>query len=478
MRLARVAPVVVASASVALSIWIAIADARLDDDLRLGWREMGFSLIAASVIAGIGCLIATRSHASRIGWLLIGLSVALPTYDTLVANTVEADGDAPWIARLVIGLTSASWLFVFALIATIAIVFPDGRPATPRWRNVLFVSAAGWAAVIFGIVTSEHPATGGRYADVLGPLPVLETVGLVAFVPGYAVTIASLPLACAALVTRLRRSQGIERLQLKWLAYAVTLLPLTFFVCIGLWLAGGLDPDDSGAGEIVGVLYVSLVLGVSGAVAIAITRYGLYRIDWISNRTLVYATLTGLLAGAWLGISLGLGATLGGRSAWTAALATAVVALAFLPLCRRLQDIVDRRLSRSRYEAVAVIRALEDAVRDGRAEPEQIGDAQREALRDPTAELLLRLPDEETLVRCGVAGPAVLDDRAASSIVREGQEIGVLHHDPCLADRPEVLHAVLAAAGLPIELARLRVELRRRLSEVEELRRRIVRAGY
>jgi len=478
MRLTRAASVVAAVASVALSVWIAVADARLDDELRIGWGENGTLLVAAVAIAATGCLIASRSSAPRIGWLLIGLSAALPTYDTLVAHTVEPDGEPPRYARLVIAFTSVSWLVVFALIATLAIVFPDGRPATRRWRNVLRVSVIGWSATIAGITLSEHPASGGRFAEVAGPFPGLETVGLALFVPGYAISIASLPLACAALVTRFRRSEGIERLQLKWLVSAVTLLPLTFLVCIALWALAGLEPEDGAGGElVVGLLFASLVVGVSGAVAIAITRHGLYRIDWIANRTLVYGALTVVLSTGWLGLSFGLGTTLGGRSAWTASLATATVAVAFLPLRRRLQDAVDRRLSRSRYDAVAVIRSLEDAIRDGRAEPEEIERALRDALRDSSAELLLRLPEDGTLVGCDGSSPTE-DSSAVRPIIREGQEIGVLRHDPRLAERPETLEAVLAAAGLPIELARLRVELRRQLAEVEESRRRIVRAGY
>ena len=108
------------------------------------------------------------------------------------------------------------------------------------------------------------------------------------------------------------------------------------------------------------------------AVAVAVTRHGLYSIDRLVNRTLVYAALTALLVAAYALVALLAGLVVG-ASALTASLATVAAALLFLPLRDRLQRAVDRRFARRRFEAVRLLRDFLDEVRDGHAEPEDVG---------------------------------------------------------------------------------------------------------
>jgi signal transduction histidine kinase len=125
------------------------------------------------------------------------------------------------------------------------------------------------------------------------------------------------------------------------------------------------------------------------------------------------------------------------------------------------------------------MRAFVDDIREGRREPEEVGAVLATALRDPSAELLFRLPASEVYTD-GVAGvlgsPA--DGRAVTSVEHRGQEIALLLHNPGLLDRPDLLRSVLAAASLAIEIARLRAEVRLQLAEVEASRARVVQAGY
>ena len=171
---------------------------------------------------------------------------------------------------------------------------------------------------------------------------------------------------------------------------------------------------------------------------------------------------------------------LAGDSALPVALATLAAALAFRPLRDRLQHLVDRRFARARFEGVRLVRDLLDDVRDGRSEPEDVGAVLALALDDPGAEVLFRLPETGAYAdRNGRVVEALPDDgRARSPIGRAGRELGVLLHDPALAQRPDLLHGLLDAAGVTVELARLRVELRLQLAEVESSRARIALAGY
>jgi signal transduction histidine kinase len=162
------------------------------------------------------------------------------------------------------------------------------------------------------------------------------------------------------------------------------------------------------------------------------------------------------------------------------AAATLAVALAFRPLRSRIQDVVDLRYRRARYDAVRQVRAFEDAVREGRRAPEEIGRVLADALHDPLAELLFWLPGSGSYAYSSgelVAEPPD-DGRVLSEIQREGAPTAVLAHDPALLEQPDLLGGVLAAATLSIEIARLRVEVRIQLAEVQASRARIVEAGY
>jgi signal transduction histidine kinase len=126
------------------------------------------------------------------------------------------------------------------------------------------------------------------------------------------------------------------------------------------------------------------------------------------------------------------------------------------------------------------VRDFEDEVREGRREPEAIVSVLAEALRDPLATLFFWLPASATYADESGELVAVLpnDGRAPFEIERVGARTAVLLHDPDLLEKPDLLRNVLAAAALSIEIARLRVEVRFQLAEVEASRARIVEAGY
>ena len=130
-----------------------------------------------------------------------------------------------------------------------------------------------------------------------------------------------------------------------------------------------------------------------------------------------------------------------GGSAFAASAGTLAAALAFRPLRDRLQAAVDRRFARRRVEAVRLLRDFLDDVRDGRSEPEEVGAALAIALEDPRSEVLFRLPETGAYAdRHGHVLDALPEDgRARSAIGHDHREVGVLLHDPALAQRPDVL---------------------------------------
>ena len=168
-----------------------------------------------------------------------------------------------------------------------------------------------------------------------------------------------------------------------------------------------------------------------------------------------------------------------GARRWATAIAVLVVAVAFGPLRSRAQAAVDWRFDRTRYEGLRRVRAFVDDVREGRREPEEIGAVLAVALRDPSAELLYRLPASDAYADgLGAVAEPGAGGRTVTAVSIGGRRSALLRHAPGLLERPDLLRSVLASASLAIEIARLRVGVRLQLAEVEESRARVVRAGY
>ncbi|MEN3284212.1 MAG: hypothetical protein V7607_5352 [Solirubrobacteraceae bacterium] len=426
-------------------------------------------LVAVLAPAAVGLFVALRRPGNRVAWILLAgpLSVAVVMAANAVAMlTLHGHPDSTLGAWAT--LLAEEWPVLFLWPLALAFVFPDGRLASRRWRPA---AAVAWVASV-GIVTLIFvaPELDGPYGKVPSPLPfdIPEGVFLPVFWTWWAGLLASLFLGAAAMRARYRAGDAQQRRQVLWLAYGALLVPL-WLGGGSLWslLIGSTDPIDG-----IGLMVFQVWPGV--AVAVAVTRHGLYAIDRLLNRTLVYAALTALLAGTYAVVALLVGLVVGG-SAWSASLATLVAALAFRPLRDRVQNLVDRRFARARFDAVRLLRDFLDEVREGRAEPEDVGAVVALALGDPGAEVIFRLPETAGYAdRNGRVIADLPDDGRARSVI--GRELGVLLHSPSLP--PDLLRGVLDAATVPVELARLRVELRLQLAEVESSRARIAQAGY
>jgi signal transduction histidine kinase len=289
------------------------------------------------------------------------------------------------------------------------------------------------------------------------------------FAAGVTLAIAALPASAAALVLRFRRSRGVERQQLKWFALAAVFAAVALPFSFALWFVTPV------ASDLIAIALTTLPV----AACIAILRYRLYEIDIVINRTLVYGAVTLLLAAAWAATVLLLGTALGRGSPWATAAATLVAAVAFRPLRARMQDEVDQRFNRARYDALRRMAAFLEQLRAGRAAPEEVEGVLRELLADPLLELLFFLPESELYVDAQ-GDPAVElhdDDRERVPIERAGQPLAMVLHDPVGQEQAMLLGRLVEAGGLAIEIARLRVELRRQLGEVEGSRARIVAAA-
>ncbi len=420
-----------------------------------------------------GVAIARRRPGNPVGAIVAGLGL-LPALDEAFSAWADAAthghvGGAGWAALLF----GADWIPVFALLSLLLMLFPDGRPVGPRWRLAVAVALlAPWAALLASAVRDER--FDAPYQDVARPLPTAPAaVSGVLTVVALAGLLASVALGVAAIIVRARRARGVERVQVKWLAAASILLP----VALVAGILEGLVRE--GTGPITFVTFLAAYLALVGAVAVAMLRHGLYDVDRVISQTIAWLIISVLLAGGAVAIALVVAVPLGGGSTVAAAVAAVAAALAFDPLRRRLQRVVDRRFDRDRARALGSVEAFAARLRDGAAAPEDIEPVLRDALGDPGLRLLVWLPEHGVHADLGGAAcvPSPGEGQAVTAIGRGVAPLGVVVHAQRLLERRRRLDDVLRAAALPVEVARLRCELRRRLEEVEESRARIVLAG-
>jgi signal transduction histidine kinase len=440
------------------------------------WGESAALAVAVLGCGAIGLLLALRKPGNVLGWMLMansalvtvaGFAGAYATY-ALLANP----GSLP-AGRVAALWDTAAWPTLFVGLIAVAFVFPDGHLPSPRWRGVVIGSALALALLQIRALVSPDPLD-PPFEHVASPLPQLsEPVAGLVLLLALLGSMTGLVAAVLAVRTRYRDAEGVTRQQIRWLLYAAAAIPAIVVVCIVEGAIGGTQGVATTATLLVAEL------GIPVAVGIAVFRYRLYEIDRLINRTLVYGALSALLAAGFILVTLAFGVALGRGSTLSTAAATLAVAIAFRPLRGRLQVLVDRRFDRRRYEGMRRIDAFLEQLRSGQTAPEEAGRVLSEALSDPSMRLYFWLPQSEVYADAsGRTMPELPLSPAARTPVRRGElRLGMLIHDPALTARPDLLDEVIVRAGLAIEIARLRVEVRRQLAEVEASRARIVAAA-
>jgi hypothetical protein len=320
-----------------------------------GWPLSFLAAGAALLYAPVGFAIARREPANPIGWLFLGTAPIFALF-SITSGYVELALYGGHGLPLGVWVGWTGWTFVIPVFLTPTLVvqlFPDGRPVSPRWRIGL------WLAVV--AATAEAL----RAAFEPGPMEP-SSIENPAGVEGFPSGLAGLPLGpvavgvvLASVAVRFRRSHGVERQQLKWLAYAGA-------VMLGsLFLANAVEPHRlSGALYALGFLALAFL---PVAVAVAILRYRLYEIDRVISRTLVYGSVTVVLGAAYVGLVLAgqaLFSSVAGGGDLAIAVSTLVVAALFLPLRSRVQRLVDRRFYRRRYDAARTLDSFGSRLRE------------------------------------------------------------------------------------------------------------------
>jgi hypothetical protein len=340
-------------------------------DLGVGSMVGGALFLAFPLV---GALIASRRPKNAVGWLClaVGLLWALSgVCDYYGFYGAATPGSVPFPV-VAAGISDWIWVPAIGLLGTyVLLLFPDGRLPSRRWRPLAWLSGAVILLLSLGIMLA--PGRLDNLAGVRNPTGIEGAEWLVA---GAYALLPLLPLCMLAsalsLLLRYRRSGGEERQQIKWIAFAASVVVVLYAVAM---IASFVFPEEAWttAGSVWWLNLLTYVVLASFtlvpiAVGIAVLKYRLYDIDLLINRALVYGPLTAMLALVYFGGVVGLQATLRGLTSQESTLAvvasTLVIAALFNPLRRGVQGLVDRRFYRRKYDAAKTLAAFSATLRD------------------------------------------------------------------------------------------------------------------
>jgi signal transduction histidine kinase len=444
----------------------------------------------------MGALIASKRPESPIGWIFIAVGLSFSTASLTGQWSdyalVQRPGALPFGAFM-------SWVAVWAwppgilLVFTfLLLLFPDGQLPSRRWRVVVRLALADLALLVVPVAITAWPIRGPVLLNIGDSAPEAASD---AFKLGYNLQVAGILVmfvlglfSAASLIVRMRRATGDEREQIKWFAFAASILVVAVILGSPLFHVGG-------------QLQVVAFPLVPLASAIAILKYRLYDIDVVINKTVVVGALAAFVTIVYLAIVVGVGAAIGTHGEPNVVLsivATAIVAIAFQPLRTRAQRLANRLVYGKRatpYEVLSIF-----AERMGETfSTEDVLPRLARAIADGTgatkAEVWLRVGDR---LRLAASWPAVatenvwlpLDDREPVDVAGADRVAEVRHqsellgaltltkpaNDPVTPGEEKLLTDLASQAGLVLRNVRLTAELRARLEDLRSSRQRLVAA--
>jgi hypothetical protein len=311
----------------------------------------------------VGAVVASRHPRNTIGWLFsgTGLMVGLGSITGGYAELwLASNYGAKMLAEASAWFSSWSYIpLVLVPPSLLLLLFPDGRLTSPRWRPVAWCAVLGIVGSIAGVALEPGPLE--DFPQIVNPYgvdsPVLEVVGIA----GAVVVAGSMIASAVSLLVRMRRAGDRERQQIKWLAYGGAVMVGTIFVggVISIW------------STYVSIAIVAIaLLGLPILTGVAIVKHRLYDVDLVINRTLVYGTLTVMLAVVYFGgvaTTQAVFRTITGQERLpqlAVVASTLAIAALFDPLRRRVQRFIDRRFYRRKYDARETLEAFSSRLRN------------------------------------------------------------------------------------------------------------------
>ncbi len=450
----------------------------------------------------VGAFIASRQRSNPIGWILIGstgvISLAFVADQYSIYGGVTNPGVVPG-PQWALWVTQWAWLVgIIPLIVYLFLLFPNGRPLSPRWRLVGW--AAGGLIVIAAVAGMFNPNNETNDLPLRNPLGIrsatwLDGVVALAFFISVFLALASV----VSLIIRFRRSHGDERQQIKWLAYSGTVF--------AVWLVLSTVGDAFGihwlqTSAVADVLSGFAFMLLPIATGVAILKYRLYDIDVVIRKTVVVGALAAFITVIYVAVVVGIGALAAGtfQNRILPIVAAVLIAVAFQPMRAAARRLSDRLVLGKRATPYEVLSAFSERVGGTYATEDLLPRMARivgEGTAAQVAEVWLRLGDQ---LRRAATWPTEKEPNTASAfplsdgelphlgdvsealpVRHQGELLGAITvkkppSEPLTSDERKLLNDLAAQAGLVLRNARLTEELRLRLEELQASRQRIVAA--
>ncbi len=320
---------------------------------------------------------------NRDDWRPMFFSAVFVAYSVWVTQTLDALA-LPFLLQKVADLTQAAGLL---LAIHFFLLFPDGR-FVPGWTRL---NALCWS--VYCLAWGLFP---GMPLSLIDPFEASFGAFLILMLLGWTVGLMSQ-------AVRYRRADPRQRAQTKWVLLVIA------GACAGyasVYLPGVFLPPEGRARLLYELFNVPvfwlLALPIPFALAYAMQRYHLFDVRFIVRQTLVYALLTGSLALVYVGsvvvLQQALRALTGQASSVAVIASTLAIAALFRPLGRRIQDAIDHRFYRKKYDAERTLEAFSRRLRsetDLDALSSCLVDAVRETVQPEHASLWLKPPKDK-----------------------------------------------------------------------------------
>jgi hypothetical protein len=323
------------------------------------------SLVSPTIAAGLGALIVSRQPGHRIGWLLLFIGVAFSLIalfgETAVYGAITLAPPLPG-AAIVAWIGNWIWVVAYALLVLTLAIFPNGHFLSRGWMAAVGVPWLLFTVPMLLASAIEQPMSSAYSL----PNPFVTRHPQALYDSLFAVGVPMMPLMVtmvfAQVVARYRAAGPVERRQIKWLLAGVAGLAVMVVAGIGLIATFGL------AFTLGAILVNTAVILPLAAIGVAILRYRLYDIDVIIRKTLIYGMSTGVLALVYFAsVTLLTGlfsSATGQQSPLAIVVSTLVIAALFTPLRTRIQNTIDQRFYRKKYDAQQVLARFAITARD------------------------------------------------------------------------------------------------------------------
>jgi hypothetical protein len=338
----------------------------------ISWVEIQVRTITGIGAPILGLIIVLRQPQHRVGWLLLilGFSYSFRSlgYAIFYGNELQATGYSAF-EYFLLWATEAANIIGLAGQTLLLLWFPDGKLPSHRWRFLYLTLLLAFLGLFLILFNSDPNWNGGAgsggvvIANPYGWLPadLLPTIAPFAFFT----LVLSMLLAAVSLFSRYRSARNVVRYQIRWFVLGGLLFAIMNFAPLGTISNGDVIP----AGKLwLYVIVFSNAIPLYLAVGLAILRYRLYDIDIIIRKTIQYAILTGLFALVYFGSVILLQSLVekftGDQSPLVVVFSTLVIAALFNPLRNRIQDFIDRRFYRKRYDAEKALAQFSATTRD------------------------------------------------------------------------------------------------------------------